>query len=66
LKFVPLNFLRLISDEPDVEAICQEGLSIVLSQVVTTVGEYDCTAVYPEYDLTELDTKVRGVWFNTE
>jgi hypothetical protein len=26
-----------------------------------TVGEYDCTAVYPECDLTELDTNVKGV-----
>jgi hypothetical protein len=37
----------LISDEPDVEAICQEGLYVVLLEVVTIVGEYDYTAVYP-------------------
>jgi hypothetical protein len=37
----------LISDEPDVEAIFREGLSVVLSEVVTTAGEYNCTAVYP-------------------
>jgi hypothetical protein len=37
----------LISDEPDVVAIGWEGLYVVLPEVVTTVGEYDCTAVYP-------------------
>jgi hypothetical protein len=36
----------LISDEPDVEAICREGLFIVLSEVIMAAGEYDCTAVY--------------------
>jgi hypothetical protein len=30
----------LISDEPDVEAICREGLYVFLSEVVTVVGEY--------------------------
>jgi hypothetical protein len=37
----------LISDEPDVEAICREGLYIVLLEVVTVVGEYNWIAVYP-------------------
>jgi hypothetical protein len=37
----------LNSDEPDVEAICPEGVYVVLSEVVTVVGEYNCTAVYP-------------------
>jgi hypothetical protein len=36
----------LISDEPDVEAICREGLYVVLPEVVTIVGEYDYTAIY--------------------
>jgi hypothetical protein len=58
LKFVPSNILRLISDEPEVEVICPEGLSIVLPEVVMTVSEYGCTAVYPECGLTELDTNV--------
>jgi hypothetical protein len=43
----------LSSDEPDVEAICREGLYVVLSEVVTVMGEYNST-----YDLTELDTNV--------
>jgi hypothetical protein len=46
LKFVPSNFLMLISDEPDVEAICRESLYVVLLELVTIVGGYDCTAVY--------------------
>jgi hypothetical protein len=46
LKFVLSNFLMLISDKSDVEAICQEGLYVVLPEVVTTVGEYDCTTIY--------------------
>jgi hypothetical protein len=46
LKFVPSNFLMLISDEPDVKAIGREGLYVVLPEVVTTAGEYDCPAVY--------------------
>jgi hypothetical protein len=33
-------------DEPDVEAICREGLYVVLLEVVTIAGEYDCIAVY--------------------
>jgi hypothetical protein len=37
----------LISDEPDVEAICREGMYVVLPGVVTVVGEYNCIAVYP-------------------
>jgi hypothetical protein len=37
----------LISDEPDVEAICREGLYVVLPGVVMVVGEYNYTAVYP-------------------
>jgi hypothetical protein len=37
----------LISDEPNVEAICREGLYVVLLEVVTVVGEDNCTAVYP-------------------
>jgi hypothetical protein len=37
----------LISDELDVEAICREGLYIVLLEVVTVVGEYNYTVVYP-------------------
>jgi hypothetical protein len=37
----------LISDEPDVEAICLEALYVVLPEVVTVVGEYNYTAVYP-------------------
>jgi hypothetical protein len=45
-------------DEPNVEAICQEALSIVLSGVVTTVSEYGCTTVYSECGLTELGTNV--------
>jgi hypothetical protein len=61
LKFVLSNFLRFISDEPEVEAIFQEGLSVVLSEVVTTVSGHDCTTVYPEYGLTELDMNGNGV-----
>jgi hypothetical protein len=61
LKFVPLNFLKLISDDPDVEAICRESLYVVLSEVVTTVGEYNSTALYLKYGLAELGTKVKGV-----
>jgi hypothetical protein len=38
--------LRLISDEPDVVAVCREGLSVVLPEVVTTTSEYDYTLVY--------------------
>jgi hypothetical protein len=37
----------LISDEPDVEAIYREDLYVVLPEAVTVVGEYNCTAVYP-------------------
>jgi hypothetical protein len=37
----------LISDEADVVAIGREGLYVVLPKVVTTAGEYDYTAVYP-------------------
>jgi hypothetical protein len=37
----------LISDEPDVEDICREGLYVVLLEVVTVVGEYNSTTVYP-------------------
>jgi hypothetical protein len=37
----------LISDEPDVEAICREGFFVVLPEVVIIASEYDCTAVYP-------------------
>jgi hypothetical protein len=37
----------LISDEPDVEATCREGLYVVLPRVVTIVGEYNWIAVYP-------------------
>jgi hypothetical protein len=37
----------LISDEPAVEAISWEGFYVVLLEVVTIVGEYDCTTVYP-------------------
>jgi hypothetical protein len=37
----------LISEESDVEAISQEGLYVVVPEVVTTAGEYDCTTVYP-------------------
>jgi hypothetical protein len=66
LKFGSSNFLRLISDEPDVEAICREGLSVVPSKVVTNVDEYDCSAVYSEYGLTELDTNVKGLQLYTE
>jgi hypothetical protein len=39
----------LISDEPDDEAICQEGLYVVLSELVTTTRDYDCSAVHPNY-----------------
>jgi hypothetical protein len=35
----------VISDEPDVDAICREGLYLVLLEVVMVVGEYDCTAI---------------------
>jgi hypothetical protein len=41
-----LSFFMLIFDEPDVEGICQEGLYLVLPEVVTIAGEYDCTVVY--------------------
>jgi hypothetical protein len=39
----------LMSDEPDDEAICQEGLYVVLSTVAMTTGNYDCTTVHPNY-----------------
>jgi hypothetical protein len=61
LKFVSSNFFRLISNDPDVEANCRECVSAVLSKVVTTVGEYDYIAVYPECGLTKLDMNVKGV-----
>jgi hypothetical protein len=34
--------------------------------VVTTVDEYDCTAVHSEYGLIELDTNVKGLQLYTE
>jgi hypothetical protein len=39
----------LMSDEPDDEAICREGLYVVLSELATTIGNYDSTAVHPNY-----------------
>ena len=33
----------------------------VLSKVVTITSEYNCTAVYPKNDLTELGTNMKGV-----
>jgi hypothetical protein len=63
LKFIPSNFLGLISDEPNVEAICRESLYVILPEVVTTVNEYHCIAIYPKYDITELGMNVKGVTF---
>jgi hypothetical protein len=60
LKFVASNFFRLISDEPDLEAICREGLFVLLSEVVTTVGVYGCSAVYLKCGLTKLGTNLKG------
>jgi hypothetical protein len=39
----------LISDEPDDETICREGLYVVLSELATTTGNYECSAVHPNY-----------------
>jgi hypothetical protein len=39
----------LIFDEPDDEAICREGLYVVLFELAMTIGDYDCLAVHPNY-----------------
>jgi hypothetical protein len=49
----------LISDEPDDEAICWEGWYIVLSEVATTTGNYDCLAVHPNYVWQKTDRNVK-------